>query len=258
MEEREKREQLEEQLEEQPEPTPEVEETPAAALSVEEDQAAESEDEESSTADTVPELSTDVDEADTASSTDVDEAVETEKMLTQSQVNELVGRARQEGRESAMRELFSRYGVSGDEELNGIFGLGQAYHSLDDDFRAQGDSYRMALAENALLKSRADESRWDDIKYILGGRGLDVTVENIESLMPSHPEWRSQQQMQGQAQSEPVMVTREVVDEMNQQQRVEPEKKATVRRLGGEATPAVDNSVPMESEEEKLRRLFGL
>ena len=246
MEEREKREQLEEQLEEQPEPTPEVEEDQAAEI-VDEEPTAESEDEESSTADTVPELST-----------DVDEAVETEKMLTQSQVNELVGRARQEGRESAMRELFSRYGVSGDEELNGIFGLGQAYHSLDDDFRAQGDSYRMALAENALLKSRADESRWDDIKYILGGRGLDVTVENIESLMPSHPEWRSQQQMQGQAQSEPVMVTREVVDEMNQQQRVEPEKKATVRRLGGEATPAVDNSVPMESEEEKLRRLFGL
>ena len=254
MEEREKREQLEELTSEQPEPTPEVEETPAAALSVEEDQAAESEvedDEETPTADTAPELSTDVDEE---SPTSVDDSVETEKMLTQSQVNELVGRARQEGRESAMRELFSRYGVSGDEELNGIFGLGQAYHSLDDDFRAQGDSYRMALAENALLKSRADESRWDDIKYILGGRGLDVTVENIESLMPSHPEWRSQQQ----AQSEPVMVTREVVEEMKQQQRVEPEKKATVRRLGGEATPAVDNSVPMESEEERLRRLFGL
>lgn len=183
---------------------------------------------------------------------------EPEKMLTQSQVNELVGRARQEGRESALRELYGRYGVSGDEELGDIFGRGQAYFDLDDEFKAQGDSYRAALAENALLKSRADESRWEDIKLILGGKGLDVTMENIESLIPSHPEWRTTQ-----AVADPVMVTREVADDIKTQQQQpsqqQPEQRATwkPKKLGGDATPVVD-SVQEETEEEVVRRLYGL
>ena len=190
----------------------------------------------------------------------VDDSVvepEPEKMLTQSQVNELVGRARQEGRESALRELYGRYGVSGDEELGDIFGRGQAYFDLDDEFKAQGDSYRAALAENALLKSRADESRWEDIKLILGGKGLDVTMENIESLIPSHPEWRTTQ-----AVADPVMVTRDVADDIKtqqQQQPQQPEQRATwkPKKLGGDATPVVD-SVQEETEEEVVRRLYGL
>ena len=182
---------------------------------------------------------------------------EPEKMLTQRQVNELVGRARQEGRESALRELYGRYGVSGDEELGDIFGRGQAYFDLDDEFKAQGDSYRAALAENALLKSRADESRWEDIKLILGGKGLDVTMENIESLIPSHPEWRTTQ-----AVADPVMVTRDVADDIKtqqQQQPQQPEQRATwkPKKLGGDATPVVD-SVQEETEEEVVRRLYGL
>ena len=193
----------------------------------------------------------------------VEEAPEPEKMLTQSQVNELVGRARQEGRESALRELYGRYGVSGDEELGDIFGRGQAYFDLDDEFKAQGDSYRAALAENALLKSRADESRWEDIKLILGGKGLDVTMENIESLIPSHPEWRTTPQPQGQAVADPVMVTREVADDIKAQQQQpsqqQPEQRATwkPKKLGGDATPVVD-SVQEETEEEVVRRLYGL
>ena len=190
----------------------------------------------------------------------VDDSVvepEPEKMLTQSQVNELVGRARQEGRESALRELYGRYGVSGDEELGDIFGRGQAYFDLDDEFKAQGDSYRAALAENALLKSRADESRWEDIKLILGGKGLDVTMENIESLIPSHPEWRTTQ-----AVADPVMVTRDVADDIKTQQQQpsqQPEQRATwkPKKLGGDATPVVD-SVQEETEEEVVRRLYGL
>lgn len=189
----------------------------------------------------------------------VEETPEPEKMLTQSQVNELVGRARQEGRESALRELYGRYGVSGDEELGDIFGRGQAYFDLDDEFKAQGDSYRATLAENALLKSRADESRWEDIKLILGGKGLDVTMENIESLIPSHPEWRTTQ-----AVADPVMVTREVADDIKTQQQQQPslqqpEQRATwkPKKLGGDATPVVD-SVQEETEEEVVRRLYGL
>lgn len=220
------------------------------------------EDEDESSSESSPELSP-TDESSDESSIEgsVDDSVveaEPEKMLTQSQVNELVGRARQEGRESALRELYVRYGVSGDEELGDIFGRGQAYFDLDDEFKAQGDSYRATLAENALLKSRADESRWEDIKLILGGKGLDVTMENIESLIPSHPEWRTTQ-----AVADPVMVTREVADDIKTQQQQtsqqQPEQRATwkPKKLGGDATPVVD-SVQEETEEEVVRRLYGL
>lgn len=235
-------------------------------VAAEDDSVTEDEDESSSESSSTDEDSADnsVEETPAASEDDSVVEPEPEKMLTQSQVNELVGRARQEGRESALRELYGRYGVSGDEELGDIFGRGQAYFDLDDEFRAQGDSYRATLAENALLKSRADESRWEDIKLILGGKGLDVTMENIESLIPSHPEWRTTPQPQGQAVADPVMVTREVADDIKTQQQQQPsqqqpEQRATwkPKKLGGDATPVVD-SVQEETEEEVVRRLYGL
>lgn len=169
-----------------------------------------------------------------------------EKMLTQSQVNELVGRARQEGRESALRELYGRYGVSDDAELDDVFGKGQAYYDLDDEYQAQGASMKALMAENALLKSKVDESRWDDIKLILGGKGIDITPENIEAMIPSHPEWRGNaggviaaQGMQPQA------------------QQPQPQAQPTVlRKLGNEAAN-VDDSDGAETSDERAKKLFG-
>lgn len=175
-----------------------------------------------------------------------------EKMLTQSQVNELVGRARQEGRESALRELYGRYGVSGDSELNDVFGRGQAYVTLDDDFKAEQSSNKALLAENALLKTKVDESRWEDIKAILGSKNMDITPENIEAEIPTHPEWRqmaaaAQPQQQPQAQPQP------------QQDSLQPQaQQAVLRKLGSEST-AKDggNGDDDESEQERAMKLFG-
>ena len=173
-----------------------------------------------------------------------------EKMLTQSQVNELVGRARQEGRESALKELYGRYGVSGDSELNDVFGRGQAYLTLDDDFKAEQSSNKALLAENALLKTKVDESRWEDIKAILGSKNMDITPENIEAEIPTHPEWRqtvSVQQQQQQAQ-QPQQ------DSLQPQ----PQQQAVLRKLGSEST-AKDggNGDDEESEQERAMKLFG-
>ena len=175
-----------------------------------------------------------------------------EKMLTQSQVNELVGRARQEGRESALKELYGRYGVSGDSELNDVFGRGQAYLTLDDDFKAEQSSNKALLAENALLKTKVDESRWEDIKAILGSKNMDITPENIEAEIPTHPEWRqtvSVQQQQAQAQ-QPQQ------DSLQPQQ--QPQQQAVLRKLGSEST-AKDggNGDDEESEQERAMKLFG-
>ena len=178
-----------------------------------------------------------------------------EKMLTQSQVNELVGRARQEGRESALKELYGRYGVSGDSELNDVFGRGQAYLTLDDDFKAEQSSNKALLAENALLKTKVDESRWEDIKAILGSKNMDITPENIEAEIPTHPEWRqtvSVQQQQQQAQAQPQQ------DSLQPQPQQQPQQQAVLRKLGSESTAkGGGNGDDEESEQERAMKLFG-
>lgn len=175
-----------------------------------------------------------------------------EKMLTQSQVNELVGRARQEGRESALKELYGRYGVSGDSELNDVFGRGQAYLTLDDDFKAEQSSNKALLAENALLKTKVDESRWEDIKAILGSKNMDITPENIEAEIPTHPEWRQtvSVQQQSQAQAQPQQDSLQPQPQQQQQ--------AVLRKLGSESTAKNGgNGDDEESEKEQAMRLFG-
>ena len=172
-----------------------------------------------------------------------------EKMLTQSQVNELVGRARQEGRESALKELYGRYGVSGDSELNDVFGRGQAYLTLDDDFKAEQSSNKALLAENALLKTKVDESRWEDIKAILGSKNMDITPENIEAEIPTHPEWRPTVAVQQQPQQDSLQP---------QQQPQQPQQQAVLRKLGSESTAKNgENGDDEESEKEQAMRLFG-
>lgn len=187
---------------------------------------------------------------------DAPEAEETqdqpmEKMLTQSQVNELVGRARQEGRDSVMRELYGRYGVSNDEEMNDVFGRGQAYMGLDDEYNAAKASIKMLMAENALLKSKVDANRWDDVKAILGTKGYDITPENIEAEIVTHPEWRS-----GYIGATPTVESADVAAPQAQapQQVAEP---TVLRRLGSEATVSNPDDSG-ETEEDKVKKLFGM
>ena len=179
-----------------------------------------------------------------------------EKMLTQSQVNELVGRARQEGRESALKELYGRYGVSGDSELNDVFGRGQAYLTLDDDFKAEQSSNKALLAENALLKTKVDESRWEDIKAILGSKNMDITPENIEAEIPTHPEWRQTVSVQQQSQVQPQQDS--LQPQPQQQAAQQPQQQAVLRKLGSESTAKNgENGDDEESEQERAMKLFG-
>ena len=177
------------------------------------------------------------------------EPVQPEKMLTQSQVNELVGRARQEGRESAMRELYGRYGVSSDEEMNDVFGRGQTYAALDDEYNKQKESMVQLMTENALLKSNIDAARWDDVKYILKGKGYEVTPENIEAEIASHPEWRTASVATASTNVEGG--PNQPQPQPQQQQAQQP--PTVLRRLGSEATVKDD-----VDEEDRVRNLFGM
>lgn len=180
------------------------------------------------------------------------EPVQPEKMLTQSQVNELVGRARQEGRESAMRELYGRYGVSSDEEMNDVFGRGQTYAALDDEYNKQKESMVQLMTENALLKSNIDAARWDDVKYILKGKGYEVTPENIEAEIASHPEWRTASVATASTNVEGGPNQPQPQPQPQQQQAQQP--PTVLRRLGSEATVKDD----VDTEEDRVRNLFGM
>lgn len=201
-----------------------------------------------------------LDPAQDESAQDDSEQPEPEKMLAQSQVNELVGKARKEGRESAMKELMLRYGVNNEEELDSIFGRGQAYDDLDYDYKNQGQSYKDAMAENALLKSHIDESRWEDVKLILGGKGLEVNAENISALLPSHPEWNglvaNSQIGLGQ---ENQILTEDMAQQMvdNQYQNaiasMNAKKPGVLKKLGNEPTAPSR----AKTEEEEAAELYG-
>lgn len=201
------------------------------------------------------------------SNTDQSVSAPQEKMLTQSQVNELVGRARQEGfqkgRESAMSNLYERYGVSDEDELNGIFGKGQIYDSLNEEMASQGGLYRDALAENALLKSKVNEDRWDDIRLILSGKGLDITAENIESMIPSHPEWRQTQATQNTQTPPELNLNSNPLspEDMERYSKAIPTQVSTqaqnpgvLRKLGNEPTQKDEGDIV--TEEERAKQLF--
>ena len=176
-----------------------------------------------------------------------------EQTFTQSRVNELVGRARQEGRESAMKELFSRYGVNSDEEMNEVFGRGQAYDGLNDEYSAVQSSYNDLRTENALLRSEVAPERYEDVKLILGGKGMDVTVENIAMMLPSHPEWKGTVNSPTVGAPAPDSATANQPGIPNGTPATASPSSSQIRQLSTDATPE-----PVESDEEKAMKLYGL
>ena len=172
-----------------------------------------------------------------------------EKMIPQSKVNEIAAQSRKEGRESAMRELLQKYGLNSNIELDDLFGRGQSYADLDNDYNIQGASYREALAENALLKTGINQERWEDVKLILSGKGLEITPENIESHLVSHPEWKGNG---GQNKT----VTEDMMQEYAGKLGYKPNGNggaATLKKLGNEARPNQETL----SEEEMANKLYG-
>ncbi len=189
------------------------------------------------------------------------EAEPVEKMLTQSQVNELVGKARAEGRAAgrseALSELYERYGVDNDDEMNGVFGKGQGYDLLNDDYTALNDNYRNLSAENALLKSGVVANRWGDVKAILTSKGLEINEENIRAESATHPEWIGSFGGDGEMNNASVReFTPELGEEMANSIKPRPQVKqqpGVIKKLGSNI-PNTDDV----SEEAEAMRLFGL
>lgn len=196
----------------------------------------------------------------------VAETSATEPTFTQSQVDEIAGKVRKETREKVTKDFFQRYGVNSADELDNLFGDAQRFETIkgqyDEDKKAwnEADAARSQelneLKESvALLSSGIDRNRYEDAKFILRGKGLDVTVENIEAELATHPEWKAE------ANAEPPLMAEAGGQQMPfrkiapaQEPELPPKPATTLNVLGNEAAPQA--KAPELSDYEKAMKMF--
>lgn len=185
---------------------------------------------------------------------------EPERTFTQEQVNALVGKARAEGREKgyeqARREALERYGVESDDELDGLFADGSRYGELSSRYEDERGSLAEARTELALVKSGVLPERQGDVKAILGANGMEVTVENIESLLPTHPEWKGATQLPAQTPA-PAPIPQ---PEMVPQPQPDGNGSRSEGDLGPQPKPAglADDGEDEDRQRKEAMRKFGL
>lgn len=134
--------------------------------------------------------------------------VEPEKTFTQDEVNSLMGQVRAETRDRTFKYIYGRYGVENEEGLDDLVGNAQRYDTLKETtdgekaawdeerkgYMADKDNYQKDLCELkekiALMESGIDKDRYEDAKFILKGKGLEITAETIANELATHPEWK--------------------------------------------------------------------
>lgn len=185
------------------------------------------------------------------------------KTFTQSQVNEMVGNTRTETREKTFRYIYDRYGVNSEEELDEIIGNAQRYDSLremyDGDKKlweeqsSQRDAELASVKEQvALMQSGIDSSRYEDAKFILKGKGLEVSVENIKNELATHPEWQKQDINNVlNEKTNPNFVKKGEPQELGNPQEAEPKSKIHV--LGNDSE---QRTKPENEEDYVLKKMF--
>lgn len=158
-----------------------------------------------------------------------------EKLFSQEQLNEIVGKTRTETRGRTMQDVYNKYGVADDTELDRIFGLGQRYEVVNDELQKKDTLLNEVMAENALLKSQIARNRWEDAKAILKSKNLAITEDNILGELATHPEWKGE----------------EAKAPLNNPVKEIP---STIERLGEDRR----ENASAEAEEARMKRLFGI
>ena len=178
-----------------------------------------------------------------------DGAIETSiKTFTQDDVDKLVGDTRVRTREKTFNYIYNRYGVKSEEELDSLVANAQRFDTQKEMYDADKASWEKEKDENntrlnemseqiALMQSEIDPARYEDAKLILKGKGMDVTLENIQGELNTHPEWKKEE-----AKPEPAQVQEE-----------KPAEVTRIKTLGNEQKPA-----PSVSEEEQAEKLFKM
>ncbi len=179
------------------------------------------------------------------------------KSFTQSQVNEMVGSTRTETREKTFRYIYDRYGVKDEAELDELVGNAQALDSFKEKYETEKADWKKTNSERdaelqsvkeqvALLQSGIDKNRFDDAKFILKGKGLEVSLENIENELSSHPEWKTKKEVETDGKFVKMGEAKDVDTNLT-----EPDSKITV--LGNESAP---NKSESSEEDFVMNRMF--
>lgn len=183
-----------------------------------------------------------------------------EKLFTQSQVNDLVGKTRVETREQTYRAVYGRYGVNDEAGMDELVGNAQRYETVRGEYDEARKGWETAEAARsaelagvkehvALLESGIDRERFDDAKAIIKAKGLEITVENIQSELATHPEWKG---VKG-ADANPNPNFRPNPD--GKPLNAIPTPESTIKVLGNEGSP---ESGGMSEEEYALKKLFKI
>ena len=201
-------------------------------------------------------VETDVENSDTENSdTEIPSA---EKLFTQSQVNDLVGKTRMETREQTYRAIYGRYGVNDEIGMDELVGNAQMYETVKGEYdeakkgweetNASRDAELAKVKEHvALLESGIDKSRFDDAKAIIKAKGLEVTAENIQNELATHPEWN------GSNNKEDINPNFRPDPNLKPQTTTSPE--STIKVLGNEGN---SDTGGMSEEEYAMKKLFKL
>ena len=150
------------------------------------------------------------------------EAPAEEKRFTQEEVNDLMGHVRAETRDRTLKAVYGRYGVEDENGLDDLIGNAQRYDTLKENTDAERNSWeeeRKGFLEErdsrgselcelkerlALLESGIDKDRYEDAKFILKGKGLEITPETIANELATHPEWKRGEEKKTYTPEEPA------------------------------------------------------
>ena len=170
------------------------------------------------------------------------------KTFTQDDVDKLVGDTRVKTREKTFRYIYDRYGVKNEDELDSLVANAQRYDTQKEMYESEKANWETEKSDNdrrlsemseqiALMQSQIDPERYEDAKLILKGKGLEVSLENIESELATHPEWKKEEPVAPAPAPAPA-----------------PEKpQMRIKALGNEQKPA-----PELSEEEEAKKIFKM
>ena len=103
------------------------------------------------------------------------------KRFTQEEVNAMI--------KERLGQTYSKYGFDKAEELDEAIGKSQSYAVMKERYSASQTQMAELRAENALVKSDVDPSKYDDIRAYFKGKSLSIDADTLANEVKGHPEW---------------------------------------------------------------------
>lgn len=117
--------------------------------------------------------------------TKTDETKDVKKTFTQEEVNNLI-KARLDRHKT---KLFSRYGVTSQDELDTLIGKSQSYDVMKEKYDSISQENTGLKQRMAFINQNIDPAREEDVRIFFKGKGIELTEENLEKEVNTHPEW---------------------------------------------------------------------